>query len=145
MRPSDLAAAWAGEAAPRRAAVVGAASALAHGLARGGPVAPALASSVGATDAPQAQRDLLAAIVLARFASAIAGFEASSASYIRRSFLDREGAFARLPGELVVAMAPRPLDLVLRRAGQFEPLAHRPWRANEVLKLRHLDHGAGRR
>ncbi|NBB70377.1 MAG: hypothetical protein GVY33_08645 [Alphaproteobacteria bacterium] len=137
LRPIDLFAAWATEPPTRRVAILERAQTAALALTRGRPAHPVHAATAP-PPVPALEATRLAEFVLAHLASGLEGFEASSASYVRRSFLDREGAFARLPGELVVAIAPRPLDLVLRRAGQFEPLPHRPWRANEVLTLRGL-------
>jgi hypothetical protein len=137
-RPVDLMAIWIGEPGSRRRTIVATATEIARGLARGRPAHPPVATGRLMPREPRAQLIQLAEVTLARLAGSLSGFELSSADYIRRQFLHRKGAFLCDAQGWRIALASRPLDLVLRRAGLMDPLRHVPWRPGTTLAFQAL-------
>jgi hypothetical protein len=76
---------------------------------------------------PRRDLALTAALLLRNFARQLPGLGKSSFDYLWKTILSGSGVIRTTPGQMVVELAPRPLDIVLRMAGfdhvRFTP----PW------------------
>ena len=90
-------------------------------------IPPALdaASVIACLDAHEGQ--LLADVVLSRFARRLPGFAESSHGYLRDNFLHIDASVTFESRRIVVTLSRPPLDLVLRLAGQTSGNRQWPW------------------
>jgi hypothetical protein len=70
---------------------------------------------------------VMAAGLLRLWARWLRNFSGSSAPYLLEQFLHRPGTVFAGADEWRIALAPRPLDVVLEMAGYFDPLERVPW------------------
>jgi hypothetical protein len=70
---------------------------------------------------------MAAAVLLRGFAQRLPGLGRSSFDYLWRNILSGEGTITVEPGRILVALGPRPLEIVLRMAGLHELGLVPPW------------------
>jgi hypothetical protein len=89
---------------------------------------------------PPVRRELqLAAAVLLRgFARRLPGLGRSSFGYLWLNILSGEGMITAAPGRILVTLAPRPLEIVLRMAGLHELSLVLPWKPETEVVV-HFD------
>ena len=68
-----------------------------------------------------------AAVLLRSFARALPGLGRTSFDYLWKNILSGEAAITLLPGRILVELAPRPLEIVLRMAGLRDLCFTPPW------------------
>jgi hypothetical protein len=80
--------------------------------------------------------ELAAAVLLRGFARTLPGLGRSRIDYLWRNILSGEGTITAEPSRILVALAPRPLEIVLRMAGLHELRLAPPWKPETEVVVR---------
>ena len=70
------------------------------------------------------------------FAERLPGFRKSSPAYLQKNFIRRPGSIEKSPGRLHAALAPMPMDVVLRMSGILDGEITVPWLDQTRLTFR---------
>jgi hypothetical protein len=79
--------------------------------------------------------DAVSGRLMVHWARWLHGFSGSSIGYLLRQFIRRPGVVCDGNETIRVALQPRPLDMVLRIAGYFEPLARVEWAGERRIEI----------
>ena len=77
---------------------------------------------------------LVAQAIVTAWSQWLTGLGQSSPQYLWRQLLDRKG-YLRADDGYVVLLESRPLDVVLRLSGSFDPVASVPWLGGRSLSF----------
>ena len=75
---------------------------------------------------------LAAATLMRSFARRLPGMGKSSAEYLWNNVLSGEARITVSPGRILVQLAPRPLQIVMRMSGLHDAAFRLPWQEIEV-------------